>query len=374
MKPFRRAWAEIDLDAVVNNFNIVKNTTQQNIYAVVKADAYGHGAIQIAQALDKAGAFGFAVSNLLEAEELRFAGIDKPILILGYTPADCAVRLANSNISQCVMSYDYAQQLDFHAKKAGVTVITHLKLDTGMGRIGLNFRNEDSFAIEEAEKILALKNLDTEGIFMHFAVADSSEEADKEFTAEQYKRFLSAVEKLEKKHPFKIKHCCNSAAILDKFDKSLSTVRAGIILYGLRPSDDIKLPAEMKPVMSLHAVVSMVKTIKQDETLSYGRTYKAPSERRIATIPAGYADGIPRLLSNKGHVLINGQRVPVTGRICMDQFCVDITDIEDVHIGDEVTIFGSGLSVDEVADIAQTINYEIICGISKRIPRIYKGF
>ncbi len=374
MEPFRRAWAEIDLDAIVNNLNIIKNITQQNIYAVVKADAYGHGAIQVAQALDKAGAFGFAVSNLLEAEELRFAGIDKPILILGYTPADCAVRLANSNISQCVMSYDYAQQLDFHAKKAGVTVITHLKLDTGMGRIGLNFRNEDSFAIEEAEKILALKNLDTEGIFMHFAVADSGEEADKEFTAEQYKRFLSAVEKLEKKHPFKIKHCCNSAAMLGDFDKTSSAVRAGIILYGLSPSEELQPPVGIKPAMSLHSVVSTIKTVEKNETVSYGRTYTAPSQKRIATIPAGYADGIPRLLSNRGNVIIRGQRARIVGRVCMDQLCVDVTEIKEVCTGDEVIIFGKELSVNEVAELAQTINYEIICGISKRIPRIYKGF
>ena len=374
MEPFRRAWAEIDLNAIVNNFNIIKNITSQNIYAVIKADAYGHGSIQIAKALERAGAFGFAVSNLLEAEELRFAGIDKPILILGYTPADCASRLANSNISQCVMSYDYAKQLNLQAEQAGVTVITHLKLDTGMGRIGVNFRNEENFDFEEAEKILQLKNLNTQGIFMHFAVADSEDESDKIFTEEQYKRFLSAVEQLSKKHPFKIIHCCNSAAILGGFDKNCVAVRAGIILYGLPPSGDIKLPEGMKPVMSLHAVISMIKTIERDETLSYGRTYKAVSQRRIATIPAGYADGIPRLLSNKGYVIIKGKKAPITGRVCMDQFCVDITDIEDVRIGDEVIIFGSENSVNEIAEIAQTINYEIICGISKRIPRFYKGF
>ena len=374
MEPFRRAWAEIDLNAVVNNFKIVKNITQQNIYAVVKADAYGHGAIPVARALDSAGAFGFAVSNLLEAEELRFAGIDKPILILGYTPVDCAVRLSNSNISQCVMSYDYAMQLNDCAKNAGVTVTTHLKLDTGMGRIGLNFRNESCFEIEEAEKILALKNLNTEGVFMHFAVADSDEEADKEFTAEQYKRFLTAVEKLEKKHPFRIKHCCNSAAMLGGFDSSSSAVRAGIILYGLSPSDELQLPAGIKPAMSLHSVVSTIKTIEKNETVSYGRTYSAPSRRCIATIPAGYADGIPRSLSNKGYVIIRGQRASIAGRVCMDQLCVDVTDIKEVCTGDEVIIFGEELSVNEVADLTQTINYEIICGISKRIPRIYKGF
>lgn len=374
MEPFRRAWAEIDLNAVVNNFNIIKNITDQNIYAVVKADAYGHGAIPVARALDNAGAFGFAVSNLLEAEELRFAGIDKPILILGYTPVDCAVRLANSNISQCIMSYDYALHLNECAKKAGVTVTTHLKLDTGMGRIGLNFRNENSFETEEAEKILALENLNTEGIFMHFAVADSDEEADKEFTAEQYKRFLSAVELLEKKHPFSIKHCCNSAAMLGNFDNSTSAVRAGIILYGLAPSKELSLPEGIRPAMSLYSVVSTIKTIEQNETVSYGRTYSAPSKKSIATIPAGYADGIPRSLSNKGYVTIRGQKAPIVGRVCMDQLCVDVTEITEVCTGDEAIIFGEELSVNEVADIAQTINYEIICGISKRIPRIYKGF
>lgn len=371
MEPFRRAWVEINLDTLVNNFNIIKNITNQNIYAVVKADAYGHGAIRVAQALDAAGTFGFAVSNLLEAEELRFAGIDKPILILGYTPVDCAARLANSNISQCVMSYDYAELLDLHAKKAGVVVKTHLKLDTGMGRIGINFRQPESFAISEAEKILSLDNLDTEGVFMHFAVADSEAEDDKSFTAEQYKLFLSAVEQLEKKHSFRIKHCCNSAALLNDIDNTGNAVRAGIILYGLTPSDELSLPEGVKPVMSLHSVVSMVKTIEKNETVSYGRTYSAPSERRIATICAGYADGIPRLLSNTGYVIINGKKAPITGRVCMDQFCVDVTDIENVQIGDEVIIFGTELSVNKVAEIAQTINYEIICGISKRVPLIY---
>lgn len=374
MEPLRRAWAEIDLDAVVNNFNIIKNITNQNIYAVVKADAYGHGAIQVAQALQRAGAFGFAVSNLLEAEELRFAGIDNPILILGYTPVDCASRLALNNISQCVMSYDYAKQLSFYAEKAGVKVTTHLKLDTGMGRIGLNFRNEEDFAFEEAERILALENLNTEGIFMHFAVADSEDEDDKNFTSEQYKRFLSAVSQLEKKHPFPIKHCSNSAALLNDLENEETAIRAGIILYGLSPSDKLPVPEGIKPVMSFHSVVSMIKNIEQNETVSYGRTYTASSQRCIATIPAGYADGLPRLLSNKGYVIIKGKKAPITGRICMDQFCVDITDIEDVALGDEVIIFGDSPSVNEVAEIAQTINYEIICGISKRIPRIYKGF
>ncbi|MBQ2759499.1 MAG: alanine racemase [Clostridia bacterium] len=374
MEPLRRAWAEIDLDALVNNFNIIKNTTNQKIYAVVKADAYGHGAIQISRALQRAGVFGFAVSNLLEAEELRFAGIDKPILILGYTPVDCAKRLALNNISQCVMSYDYAEQLNFYAKKADVTVTTHLKLDTGMGRIGLDFRNEEDFAFEEAERIFALRNLNTEGVFMHFAVADSEDEDDKKFTSQQYKRFLSAVSQLEKKHPFQIKHCSNSAALLNGIENQETAVRAGIILYGLSPSDNLPVPHGIKPVMSFHSVVSMIKDIEQNETVSYGRTYTAPSQRCIATIPAGYADGMPRLLSNKGYVIIKGKKAPIIGRICMDQFCVDITDIEDVSLGDEVIIFGDGLSVDVLAEIAQTINYEIICGISKRIPRIYKGF
>ena len=371
MEIFRRAWAEIDIQALIENFKIIRDTANQDVFAVIKADAYGHGAVKVAQALEDAGVFAFAVSNLLEAEKLRTNGITKPILILGYTPPECADRLAQNDIHQSVFSLEFAQQLDAYAKKAGVVVSTHLKLDTGMGRIGLNFRDNNNFQLDEAKEILALSNLDFQGVFMHFAVADCESEEHANFTNAQQKRFLEAVNELEKVHHFPLVHYCNSAATLTLAKDGCNAIRAGIILYGLAPSNEVSLPEGMRPAMSLYATVSMVKTIEAQETVSYGRTYAAPEKRRIATICAGYADGIPRLLSNKGYVLIHGKKAPIVGRVCMDQFCVDVTDIPEASQGDSVTVFGQDLSVDEVADIAQTINYEIVCGISKRVPRIY---
>lgn len=367
----RRTWAEIDLGVLKENFAAVRSACNRSVYAVVKADAYGHGAVPVASALCQAGVDGFAVSNLVEAEELRSAGIDAPILILGYTPVDCAQRLVQGNIAQCVYSMEYAQALNAQAKEAGIVVTAHLKLDTGMGRIGFDFRSDDAPGFADAKKVLALEHLNTVGIFMHFAVADSEAPSDRAFTQAQYTRFWNAVEALEKEHPFQVRHCCNSAAALGLQAEKGDAVRAGIILYGLAPSDEVELPRSIRPVMSLYSVVSMIKTIAPAQTVSYGRTYAAPDAKRVATVCAGYADGVPRLLSNKGSVLIHGKRAPIVGRVCMDQFCVDVTDIPDVSIGDVVTIWGPGLPVEEVASIAQTINYEIVCGISKRVPRKY---
>lgn len=367
----RRTWAEIDIKNLTENLSAVQAASNRKVYAVIKADAYGHGAVPVASALRKAGAAGFAVSNLAEAEELRKAGIEEPILILGYTPTDCAGRLVRGRIAQCVYSAEYAKLLNDQARKAGVMVTAHLKLDTGMGRIGFNFRSDAGCDLDGAKEVLALENLNTVGVFMHFAVADSVDPVHVEFTKQQHTRFWNAVAELEKGHTFQVRHCCNSAATLFLPEEKGDAVRAGIILYGLTPSDEVTIPDSIRPVMSLYSVVSMIKTIEQDQSVSYGRTYVAPGHRRIATVCAGYADGVPRLLSGKGNVLIRGKRAPIVGRVCMDQFCVDVTDIPDVAMGDKVTIFGPGLSVEEVAAAAQTINYEIICGITKRVPRVY---
>lgn len=367
----RRTWAEIDIRNLTENLSIVQTASNRKVYAVIKADAYGHGAVRVASALRKAGADGFAVSNLAEAEELRSAGIREPILILGYTPADCAERLVRGDIAQCVYSAEYAKLLNEQAHKAGVVVTAHLKLDTGMGRIGFDFRSDDGFDLDGAKEVLALDNLNTVGVFMHFAVADSMDASHVEFTKQQYSRFWNAVAVLEQEHTFQVRHCCNSAAALFLPEEKGDAVRAGIILYGLTPSDEVTIPGSIQPVMSLYSVVSMIKTVEQNQSISYGRTYVAPGQRRIATVCAGYADGVPRLLSNKGSVLIRGKHAPIVGRVCMDQFCVDVTDIPDAVMGDVVTIFGPGLPVEEVAAAAQTINYEIVCGITKRVPRVY---
>lgn len=367
----RRTWAEIDIKNLRNNFEMIRTISNRKIYAVIKADAYGHGALKLAAVLHEMGADGFAVSNLAEGEELRSAGILDDILVLGYTPVECASRLARGKIAQCVYDGEYARLLNDRAREAGVVVNVHLKLDTGMGRIGFDFRNQDGFDLEGAKAALMLENLDAQGIFMHFAVADGVGASDVAFTREQYDRFWNAVAILEKDHPFRLRHCCNSAGILCVEQEKGDLVRAGIILYGLAPSEEMGLPEGFRPVMSLYSVVSMIKTIRAGESVSYGRTYVADSERRIATVCAGYADGIPRLLSNRGSVLICGKRAPIVGRVCMDQFCVDVTDIPEACMGDRVTIFGPGLPVEEMAEAAQTINYEIICGITKRVPRVY---
>lgn len=372
MSYLHRAWAEIDLDALRHNFETVRNATDSKIFSVVKANAYGHAVERIAGVLDSAGTYGFAVSNIEEAEELRRFGIKKPVLILGYTPAYLAEKLSELDIIQTVFSLEYAKKLDINAQKSGCTVRAHIKLDTGMGRIGFNMRSDELSGLCEAKEALRLKHLSFEGAFMHFSVADSSNTDDTAYTEEQFDRFLRALAELEKDgFTFGIKHCCNSAATLMHRDKHMDAVRPGIILYGLAPSPDIELGDGFSPVMSFKAAVSQVKTVSEAECISYGRTFKTEKPMRLATLTVGYADGYPRLLSNTGYVLINGKKAPVVGRICMDQMCVDVTDIENVSEGDIATLFGKGLAVETVADFAGTINYEIVCGLSKRVPRVY---
>ena len=367
-----RTWAEIDLSALAENFAAIKEYCGLSVYAVVKADAYGHGALPCAKVLEKAGAAGFCVSNPAEADQLRSGGIALPVLILGYTPPEYAASLAENQISQCVYSLEYAQALNAAAERAGVCVDVHLKLDTGMGRIGFDCRENTLLGALQAKAVFSMKNLRCTGVFTHFAVADTPDQAA--FTADQYRRFAESVLLLEAEgHRFEVKHCSNSAGALTLQDTFADAVRAGIALYGLTPDAAMTLPVTLKPVMALYSTVSMVKTLEAGQSVSYGRTYTAEETRRIATVTAGYADGVPRLLSNCGCVLIRGKRAPIVGRVCMDQFCVDVTDIPDVQMGDPVTVFGPGLPVDEVAEHAGTIHYEIVCDISRRVPRIYKG-
>lgn len=367
----RRAWAEIDTDALLHNFNIIKQTANTRVCAVVKANAYGHGVNIVAPLLQKAGADFFAVSNIEEAIELRNIGITKPILILGYTPTDYAEKLAVYNISQCVYSLDYASELSQEAVKYNLKIKIHLKLDTGMSRIGFDCRNDDLNGINDAITAARLDGFKLEGVFTHFAVSDRNKTQEDGFTDEQYSRFCKAVDILKSNglDP-EYKHCANSAAICLDRDKHLNMCRAGIILYGLTPSTDLKLPQDFKPVMSFKSVVSFVKQINAGDTVSYGRTFKAEKPMKVATVSAGYADGYPRLLSNKGYVIINGHRAGIIGRVCMDQLCVDVTDIKGVSRGDEVLLFGRDLPVEELAKEIGTINYEIVCGVSSRVKRI----
>ena len=372
MKFFHRTWAEIDIDALIHNLKTIKNSASgSRIMAVVKANAYGHSAELVAPALEEAGVDFFAVSNISEAIQLREMGILTPILILGYTPVEAVELLKEYNISQCVYDLEYARQLSAKAVENDVKIKIHIKLDTGMSRLGFDCRNEELKGIDEAVSSAKLPNFILEGVFTHFAESDRTPDSEDGFTDLQYTRFKAGVEHLKKQGLTpEICHCCNSAATLRDADMQGDLVRPGIILYGLSPNPDLKLSADLIPVMTLKSVVSMVKTIRAGDTVNYGRTFKAEKDMKIATVTAGYADGYPRLLSNRSYVLINGKKAPVVGRVCMDQMAVNISEIDDVNIGDEVILFGKELSVDCLAEISNTINYEIVCGISPRVPRI----
>lgn len=367
-----RTWAEIDLSALIHNFDIIKSKAENaKIMAVVKADAYGHSVEDIAPVLDKAGADSFAVSNIDEALELRKIGITKPILVLGYTPIEAAYLLETHNISQCVFSLEYAKALSAEAALKNLKIKVHIKIDTGMSRLGFNCRDNSLEEIGDAIKAAKLDNFYLEGIFTHFSSADRTIEQEDGFTNAQFSRFILAKKKFsENGLSPKYCHCCNSAGTLFDSDKLLDICRPGIILYGLTPSYDLNLQENLIPVMTLKSVVSMVKEIKKGDVISYGKTFKAEKDMKIATVSAGYADGYPRLLSNKAYVLINGQKAKVLGRVCMDQMCVDVSNIENVKMGDEVILFGKELPVEALAEICSTINYELVCGISKRVPRV----
>lgn len=376
----RRTWAEIDLDALSDNYMAVRNVTNSKaqVCCVVKADGYGHGAVRIAREFQALGVGWFAVSNLEEALQLRQEGIDRPILVLGFTPAEEAKALAKEDISQCVYSTDYAKALSQCAQEAGVRVKIHAKIDTGMSRLGFYFQdiNRDEAAIAEVKAACTLPGLEPEGIFSHFAISDEGRAGDA-FTMRQFGCFKEMVEALQREGlRFKVRHCANSAAVFDYPLSHMDMVRAGVVLYGLHPSEQLRARPELKPVLALRSVVSHVKAIQPGATVSYGREFTAEREMRIATVPVGYADGYPRALANGGaQVLIQGKRCPVLGRICMDQLMADVTELDGVRIGDRVTLIGRDggeeITASEVAGWEGTINYEVVCALSKRVPRVY---
>lgn len=371
MSSLLRTWAEIDISALLHNFKKIKNMSGgAEIIAVVKANAYGHSVKNVVPALDNAGADRFAVATLQEALELRNLGVKKPILILGYTNPDGASLLAENEITQCVFSKEYAQMLSEKAVESGVNVKIHLKLDTGMSRLGFDCRTEELFGLEDATVAANLENLETEGAFTHFAVSDRNEKEEDGFTDSQYQRFKKATDILKSRGVnIPLCHCCNSGAILNDSEKHFSAVRPGIILYGLSPDSSAPLEG-FKPVMTLKTTIAMIKEIHSNDTVSYGRTFEAKEKMLVATLPVGYADGYPRLLSNKGYVVINGQKAPIVGRVCMDQIVVDVTNIPNVSMGDEVILMGEKPSAEEIGQMCGTINYEIVCGVSSRVPRI----
>ncbi len=370
----KRTWAEIDLDRLKCNLKHIKTATADSlVMAVVKADAYGHGAVMAAKALCEAGADWLAVSNLDEAIQLRNAGLTTPMLILSYTPPEEVVLLATHRITQTVVSADHAAALSAAAEAANVTLDVHLKVDTGMSRVGF-FCQEAPYAVEEIAAVCALPHLQASGIFTHFAVAD---EADGDaFTREQYRRFLHVIGELEARGiTFALRHCCNSAATLRYPEMHLDMVRPGLILYGLYPDEWMRPLLPLSPVMSLRTHVSHVKSTPRGATVSYGRLYTTDSEETLATVPIGYADGYTRRVFGRAHMLVCGKEAPVRGRICMDQCMLDVSQIDGVEPGTLVTAFGQDgdrtLPVETYAAWSDTINYEVVCAIGKRVPRLF---
>lgn len=365
----RPTWVEIDLDAIAHNIEEIKKLikNKRKIMGVVKADAYGHGAVEVAKTLLMHGVEYLAVAMVDEALVLRKAGVDCPILVLGYTPEQQVNKLIKWDITQTIYSENMVDFIHKVAVLQNKIVKVHIKVDTGMGRIG--FKSKDEI-LKILRKIGNLPKLEVQGIFTHFATAD---EEDKSFAQNQLKTFRDICNFLEKENiHIPIKHIANSAAIIDMEDTYFNMVRPGIILYGLYPSEEVfKEKISLKPSMTFKTKIVHIKKIDKDTSIGYGRKYIAPEERRIATLPVGYADGYSRMLSGKAEVLAQGKKVPVVGNICMDQCMIDITNHPKVQMGDEVTLFGQGMTVEEVAQKLGTINYEVLCMVNKRVPRVY---
>lgn len=372
MKEYYRVQANINLDAICHNLSETRKRLRDgtDLMAIIKADGYGHGAVPIAWAVDSiVDAYGIAV--LEEGVELRLAGIKKPILILGYTPSILFDQVIEYDLIQTVFDYDMAKQLSLHAVEKKKQVSIHIKLDTGMSRIGFK-DNEES--VEIIKKISTLPNIVISGLFTHFACADMIDKNSAKHQFERYQTFSDKLEQVGVNIP--TKHAANSAAIIDMPETHLNMVRSGISTYGLYPSEEVekeKLP--LIPAMELVTKVIMVKEVEAGTPIGYGSTFIAAKKTKVGTIPLGYADGYPRALSNRGRVLIHGTSVPIIGRVCMDQFMVDLTGIEDVKEGDRVTLVGKDgnerITVEELADMAYSFNYEFVCDISKRVPRVY---
>ncbi|MCQ2490215.1 MAG: alanine racemase [Ruminococcus sp.] len=376
MKPYlKRAWAEVSLSRLRKNAEIIKGLNSQSteVMAVVKADAYGHGDAHIVRTLAQDCSISFfAVSNLDEAVAVRNFAPNAEILILGYTPPEYAHEISMHNIIQGVVSTEYAEAL---AQNSPASIRCHIKIDTGMGRIGLKHDTPAECADEIAE-IMKIGKLSVEGIYTHFSVADSDAPDNITYTDRQQDFILDTYDELISRG-IKLRHChfMNSAATCYRNSPRSTLSRAGIILYGLHPDISLDIPEGLSPVMELKAVISHVKTVKAGDCISYGRTFSADHEMRIATVTIGYADGYSRLLSGKGKILVHGKRCRIVGRVCMDQLMIDVSDVEDTVSGDIVTLIGCDgnecITADELASLYGTIGYEVVCGISKRVPRIY---
>ena len=376
MKPYlKRAWAEVSLPQLRKNVEIIRNLNSGSteIMAVVKADAYGHGDEHIVRCLaNDCGIRYFAVSNLDEAIAVRKFAPQGEILILGYTPPEYAHEISMYNIIQGVVSTEYAEAL---VQNTPQPIRCHIKIDTGMGRIGLKHDTPQQCAAEIAE-MMKINKLSVEGIYTHFAVADSDDPDNIAYTDKQEK-FITDTYDVLAAQGIKLPHLhfMNSAATCYRNSERSTLSRAGIILYGLHPDVSLDIPEGLEPLMELKAVISHVKTVNKGDCISYGRTFRADREMRIATVTIGYADGYSRLLSSKGEILVHGRRCKITGRVCMDQLMIDVSDVPEAKAGDIVTLIGKEgddrITADDLAQIYGTIGYEVVCGISKRVPRIY---
>ena len=370
-----RVYAGIDLDALRFNMESMHNNIQPGtmMAAVIKADAYGHGALKVAQAIENLPyLWGFAVATADEAKALIDDGRKKPVLILGLSFPEHYETIVDYEMRPAVCTFEEAKQLSDIAVKKGKVCHIHLKIDTGMSRIGLQVTEE---AADLGAEIAALPNIEIEGIFTHFAKAD---EHDKEPAKKQIRLFQKMISMLEERNvKIKIHHCSNSAGIVEIPDANMDMVRAGITLYGLWPSDEVAHNISLHPVMSLKSHIALIKTLEKGRQISYGGTYETPSDRRIATIPVGYADGYSRGLSNKGYVLIHGKKAPICGRVCMDQFMVDVTDIPEAKVHDPVTLLGKDgdacITMEELGTLSGRFNYEFACLITPRVPRVYES-
>ena len=374
MKTYSRVYAEVNLDAILYNMEQMRKLLKEDtkIMGVIKTDGYGHGAVPIGRELEQLDyTWGYATATVEEAEILRRNGIEKPILVLGATFPEQYEAMADLGIRVNLYSIRQAEQMEAVAAKMNKKIMVHAKIDTGLSRLGFQVTEE---AADEIARISRMPHIIVEGIFTHFAKSDAK---DKTMANQQMEAFAKMKKMLEERNvEIPMIHCSNSAAIIDMPEANMSVVRAGISLYGMWPSDEVKKEnIDLQPVMSLKSRIVFLKELEKGRTISYGATYETTRKQRIATVPVGYGDGYPRSLSNKGYVLIHGKKAPICGRICMDQFMVDVTDIPEAQEGDLVTLVGKDhgaeITMEEIGDLSGRFNYEFACDLGKRIPRVY---
>lgn len=368
-----RTWAEINLDNLTHNMEVIRRQVgpEAKLLGVVKADAYGHGAVRVARHLEKIGADYLAISNIDECEELRANGIRLPILMLGYTPAYEADRILRLDMTQAVQNLSIAKEFNDRAGELGKKMKVHVKLDTGMGRLG--FQCDDHHfeqSLKDILEVIQLPNLDVEGVFTHFCVSDEDAAEHVAYTKLQRERFEKMIAAVEAQGDFKFRlhHCCNAGAICSYPQYAWDMVRCGIIMYG---TGDLAERMGMKPVMTLKTTVSTIKDFDPDSSISYGRTFSTKRPSRIGVVPIGYADGFFRALSGRYSLLTKDGPAPIVGRVCMDMTMIDLTDLPNVQVGDELEVYGEKNLCNAAAKLCDTISYELLCAVSKRVPRYY---